>query len=168
MCGYFVLCLNCPIVAVFLMRRMDRAAPQSTKAKVAPFHNFILERGGALKLCLGEAKRTDMFKQSHFQTCKPSPQHVTLKRWIQCKNCYLPRHRSSLTFPWIHFSQRGFHFYRQFTFLWLCCQLIFTWSEFAIHELHITCWHLRMQCVFNHCCLREKKNTAAISYLHWR
>lgn len=66
MCGYFVLCLNCPIVAVFLMRRMDRAAPQSTKAKVAPFHNFILERGGALKLCLGEAKRTDMFKQSHF------------------------------------------------------------------------------------------------------
>lgn len=48
---YFVFRLNCPIVAMFLMRRMDRAAPQSMKAKVAPFHNFILERGGALKLC---------------------------------------------------------------------------------------------------------------------
>lgn len=50
-CGCFVLSLNCPIVAMFLTRMMDRAAPQSTKAKVAPFHNFILERGGALKLC---------------------------------------------------------------------------------------------------------------------
>lgn len=50
-CGYFVLGLSCPIVAMFLTRRMDRAAPQSMKAKVAPFHNFILERGGALKLC---------------------------------------------------------------------------------------------------------------------
>ncbi len=49
--GYFVLDLSCPTVAMFLMRRMDRAAPQSMKAKVAPFHNFILERGGALKLC---------------------------------------------------------------------------------------------------------------------
>lgn len=37
--------------AVFLMRTTVRAAPQSTKAKVAPFHNFILERGGALKPC---------------------------------------------------------------------------------------------------------------------
>lgn len=37
--------------AVFLTRTMVRAAPQSTKAKVAPFHNFILERGGALKPC---------------------------------------------------------------------------------------------------------------------
>lgn len=48
--GYFGLGLNCPIEAMFLTRRMDRAAPQSMKAKVAPFHNFILERGGALKL----------------------------------------------------------------------------------------------------------------------
>lgn len=45
-----VLCLSCPTVAMFLTRRTDRAAPQSMKAKVAPFHNFILERGGALKL----------------------------------------------------------------------------------------------------------------------
>ena len=51
-CGYFTLVgLNCPIVAMFLVRRRESAAPQSMKAKVAPFHNFILERGGALKLC---------------------------------------------------------------------------------------------------------------------
>jgi len=49
--GYFDLGLNCPIVAMFLTKTMDRAAPQSTKAKVTPFHNFILERQGALKLC---------------------------------------------------------------------------------------------------------------------
>lgn len=48
--GYFVLSLNCLMVAMFLMRMVDRAAAQSMKAKVAPFHNFILERGGALKL----------------------------------------------------------------------------------------------------------------------
>lgn len=48
---YFVLGLNCPIVPMFLTRSMDRAAPQSTKAKVVLFHNFILECGGALKLC---------------------------------------------------------------------------------------------------------------------
>lgn len=48
--GYFVLRLNCPIVAMFLTRMVDRATPQSMKAKVALFHNFILERGGALKL----------------------------------------------------------------------------------------------------------------------
>lgn len=48
---YLVRGLNCPTVAMFLTRTMDRAAPQSMKAKVAPFHNFILERGGALKLC---------------------------------------------------------------------------------------------------------------------
>lgn len=35
-----VLGLVCPM---FLTRRMDRAAPQSMKAKVALFHNFILE-----------------------------------------------------------------------------------------------------------------------------
>lgn len=51
-CGYFTLVgPNCPIVAMFLVRRRESAAPQSMKAKVAPFHNFILERGGALKLC---------------------------------------------------------------------------------------------------------------------
>lgn len=48
---YLVLGLNCPIVPMFLTRRTDRAAPQSTKAKVVLFHNFILERGGALKFC---------------------------------------------------------------------------------------------------------------------
>lgn len=48
---YFVLGLICPRAAMFLRSRMDRAAPQSMKAKVAPFHNFILERGVALKLC---------------------------------------------------------------------------------------------------------------------
>lgn len=37
------------VVAMFLTRMSDRAAPQSTKAKVALFHNFILERGGALR-----------------------------------------------------------------------------------------------------------------------
>lgn len=37
--------------AMFLMRKMERAAAQTRKAKVAPFHNFILKRGGALKLC---------------------------------------------------------------------------------------------------------------------
>lgn len=47
----FVLGFNRPRVAMFLMRRTDRAAPQSMKAKVAPFHNFILECGGALKIC---------------------------------------------------------------------------------------------------------------------
>lgn len=64
--GYFGLGLNCPIEAMFLTRRMDRAAPQSMKAKVAPFHNFILERGGALKLCRERRKwhTSDTFKQS--------------------------------------------------------------------------------------------------------
>lgn len=49
--GCLVFSLICRMVAMFLMRTMDRAAAQSMKAKVAPFHNFILERGGALKLC---------------------------------------------------------------------------------------------------------------------
>lgn len=47
-----VCCLVLGLVrATFLTRRMDSAAEQSMKAKVALFHNFILERGGALKLC---------------------------------------------------------------------------------------------------------------------
>lgn len=50
-CGCLVLGLRCPTAVMFLMRTMVRAAPQSTKAKVAPFHNFILEHGGALKFC---------------------------------------------------------------------------------------------------------------------
>lgn len=68
----FALSLSCLIMAMFLMRMVDRAAAQSMKAKVAPFHNFILERGGALKLC-GERERctttSGMFKQSRFQSC---------------------------------------------------------------------------------------------------
>lgn len=50
-CECLVLGLRCSTVVMFLMRTMVRAAPQSTKAKVAPFHNFILEHGGALKFC---------------------------------------------------------------------------------------------------------------------
>lgn len=50
-CECLVLGLRCPTAVMFLMRTMVRAAPQSTKAKVAPFHNFILEHGGALKFC---------------------------------------------------------------------------------------------------------------------
>lgn len=73
---YFVFGLNCPRVAMFLTRRTDRAAPQSMKAKVAPFHNFILERGGALKLC-GERKRRTC-SNSH-QSRKPPSRHVTPK-----------------------------------------------------------------------------------------
>ena len=57
MLGYLVLSLDCLTGAMFLVRRTDSAAPQSMKAKVAPFHNFILERGGALKLCGGERER---------------------------------------------------------------------------------------------------------------
>lgn len=80
--GCLVLCLSCPIVAMFLTRMMNRAAPQSMKAKVAPFHNFILERGGALKLCWGRRERqmTDIIKQPDLRTGEPSSQLVTLKR----------------------------------------------------------------------------------------
>lgn len=62
--GCLVLGLSCPIVAMFLTRRMDRAAPQSMKAKVAPFHNFILECGGALKLCWKRGE-CQAFSNSH-------------------------------------------------------------------------------------------------------
>ena len=67
--GDFVLGLNCPTVAMFLTRRMDRAAAQSMKAKVAPFHNFILEHGGALKLC---GERQNASTSDAFQTVKRS------------------------------------------------------------------------------------------------
>lgn len=52
--GYSILGSNCPVEGIVLVRKMDRAAPQSMKTKAAPFHNFILERGGALKLCQRE------------------------------------------------------------------------------------------------------------------
>lgn len=67
-CGCFVLALSCPILAMFLMRRMDRAAPQSMKAKVALFHNFILERGGALKLCRERRDGIGKLSESHLST----------------------------------------------------------------------------------------------------
>ena len=55
--GYFILDSNGPVEGIVLVRKMDRAAPQSMKAKAAPFHNFILERGGALKLCQREKQK---------------------------------------------------------------------------------------------------------------
>lgn len=63
--GCFVLGLSCPILAMFLMSRVDRAAPQSMKAKVAPFHNFILECGGALKLCGERRDGKGILSESH-------------------------------------------------------------------------------------------------------
>lgn len=76
--GCFVFSLICRMVAMFLMRTVDRAAAQSTKAKVAPFHNFILERGGALKLC--EDKRHKNAQLLHVFLSKSSAQLATLKR----------------------------------------------------------------------------------------
>ncbi len=111
--GYFVLCLNCPTEVMFLMRRMDRAAPQSMKAKVAPFHNFILERGGALKLCW----RGEIDKH---QTCSNTPEplnmlntfpscHIKARRTMQMLSSSV--HHISLNFPWIRFCQRGCFFF---------------------------------------------------------
>lgn len=107
--GYFILLLSCPTVAMFLTRRMDRAAPQSMKAKVAPFHNFILERGGALKLCRERVKRTNI---RHVETIILS---IVQTFSSECHNkaqrtCRNLRHHISLTLPWIRFSQWGFYF----------------------------------------------------------
>lgn len=68
-CWYLALILSCPREAMFLSRRMDRAAPQSMKAKVAPFHNFILERGGALKLCRERERKAKRGETDERQTC---------------------------------------------------------------------------------------------------
>lgn len=121
MYGCLVLCLNCPIVAVFLIRRMNRAAPQSMKAKVAPFHNFILECGGALKLCWERRDRqmTDIIKQPDLRAGKPSSQRVTLKQREQCKSCYNPCRHICLTSTWNLFSQQGFCFTVSLLFLML-------------------------------------------------
>lgn len=66
-CDCLVLGLRCPTAVMFLMRTTVRAAPQSTKAKVAPFHNFILEHGGALKFC-GEKADSQTERQAGGQT----------------------------------------------------------------------------------------------------
>lgn len=71
------LSLNCLTVAIFLTRTADRAAAQSTKAKVAPFHTFILERGGALKLC-GDTGRKNAHMSDVFVQ-KPSIQPATFE-----------------------------------------------------------------------------------------
>lgn len=79
--GYLVLGLSCPTVAMFLTRRMDRAAPQSMKARVAPFHNFILEHGGALKLC-GEEQNA----QAVTHSLNPLRDRSHMKHAEQCHN----------------------------------------------------------------------------------
>lgn len=145
-CGYFVFGLSCPTAAMFLMRTMDRAAPQSMKAKVAPFHNFILERGGALKLC-GERQKVRQRSDSH--TSKP----VTFKHREQCHNCYLLTVTFRQPSCWKKPTSFNFHSYRAFILpsvylLWFCCQLIFTLKWFTMRELDITRWHLRIHCVF--------------------
>ena len=148
--GYFVLFLSCPTVAMFLTRRMDRAAPQSMKAKVAPFHNFILERGGALKLCQERVKRTNVrhvetITLSLVQTISSVCHNKAQTTWRN-----LRRH-IYLTLPWIRFSQWGFYF---------TVSLLFSDSAVSSFSLqvgswstssNITCWHLRMQCLFNRC-----------------
>lgn len=136
-----------PTVAMFLMRMVDRAAPQSMKAKVAPFHNFILECRGALKLCeesKREAKGTtsDMLKQSHLHSCKPSSPLVTLLSFLSSHFCDVNK---STSLNW-DFSCRAVILPPVYSF-WFCCQLIFTPNGFVICEPDITCSHLRMQSV---------------------
>lgn len=168
--GYFILGLNCPIEAMFLTRRMDRAAPQSMKAKVAPFHNFILERGGALKLCRRETDKRQTCSNSH---AFKHANHLVDLSHESAENNVKTVILSAIVLLWLSHESASLN--RAFIlpsvyFLWFCCQLIFTLSGFMIRELDITRWHLRMPCVFNHCCLKRKKHniTIVISYLNWR
>lgn len=175
--GYFVLSLNCLMVAMFLMRMVDRAAAQSMKAKVAPFHNFILERGGALKLC-GESEReakcatSDMFKQSRLQPCTfelvtLKHRHISVETAISTTITLLRPFHKSTSLEW-GFCSGAFNLPPVY-FLWFCCQLILTISEVTICALDITRWHPRMQmCGKVKKVEKRKNNTTAIPYLSWR
>ena len=114
-CKCLVLGFNRPRVAMFLTRRMDRAAPQSMKAKVALFHNFILERGGALKICQErrDGQASGIFKQSHSQMGKLCPRLDTSERGGQRVSCYIQCHHSSSMNP---LPSTGLLSHRQFTF----------------------------------------------------
>lgn len=61
-----------------LVTKMHKDAQQSRMAKVAPFHNFILERIGALKLC--KASKEDNEEHGYMYSpflLAPGPQGYT-------------------------------------------------------------------------------------------
>lgn len=61
-----------------LVRRTHRDAQQSRMAKVAPFHNFILEWIGALKLCKASKEDNEEHCYMHNRfSLAPVPQGVT-------------------------------------------------------------------------------------------
>lgn len=102
--GCFAWTLNSLMEAMFLMRKVDRAAAQSTKAKVAPFHNFILKRGGALKLC----------REMETKKGQSSDSLSNLKNRYKCDNPCMLLEFCNFLYQGFYFSMRFSFYYRLF------------------------------------------------------